>query len=130
MNNINLVALCGNLTAKPEIRYTPKGSSVAQFSVAVTESYQQNGQTKETTTFIDCTAWAGMADKVAGYDKGQPVYVVGKLRKDSWDDKQSGQKRYKTYVLADAVTSAFVGSKQPATQSSAPQKQRDDDLPL
>lgn len=126
MPNLNTVSLAGHLTGQPEMRYTPKGTAVAQFSVAVNESYEKDGEKKETTTFIDCTAWAGMAEKAATYAKGQAVYVVGKLRKDSWEDKQTNQKRYKMYVLADVVTSAFAGKPKSATaEQEAPVKDAD-----
>lgn len=114
MPNLNQVVLAGHLAGVPELRYTTTGgTAVCQFSVATNETYEQNGQQKEIVTFVDVTAWAGMAEKASKYTKGQAVYVVGKLRKDSWEDKQTNQKRYKLYVVADVVTSAFAGEAKP-----------------
>lgn len=126
MPNLNQVVLAGHLAGAPELRYTPKGTAISQFSVATNETYEQNGEKKEIVTFVDVTAWAGMAEKVAKYAKGQAVYVVGKLRKDSWEDKQTNQKRYKLYVVADVVTSAFAGKAETKPVAAG----ASDDLPL
>lgn len=120
MPNLNTVTLAGHLADAPEMRYTPKGTAVAKFSVAVNETYEKDGKKMESTTFVDCTAWTGMAEKAAQMSKGNAVYVVGKLRKDSWEDKQTGKKVYKLYVNVDALTSAFTGEKKAKDESDAP----------
>lgn len=117
---MNTVLLQGNLTRDPEMKYTPKGDAVCSFSIAINEEYEtKQGEKKATVTFVDCKTWRGMAEKVAAYKKGTALYVFGKLRTDSWDDKQSGQKRYKTYVLADAVTSPYGAGKPKAEAAPA-----------
>lgn len=124
---MNTVLLKGNLTRDPELTYTPKGDAVCQFSLAVNEEwFDKDGVKKQSTTFLDCKTWKGMAEKVSEYRKGAAAVVVGKLRVDSWDDKQSGQKRYKTYVLADTVTSPFGKPKQVEKPAPAPADPTDD----
>lgn len=126
---MNTVLLQGNLSRDPEIKYTPKGDAVCSFSIAVNEEYvNKKGEKCETVTFVDCKTWRGMAEKVSEYKKGTALYVFGKLRTDSWDDKQTGQKRYKTYVLADAVTSPFGAGKPKAAPPPAPPAETQPDL--
>ena len=98
---LNNVVLMGRLTKDPELRQTPQGVSVAQFSLAVDRSYSK-GEEKQ-TDFINITAWRSTADFVSKYfTKGQLVAVRGRLQTRTWQD-QSGQKRYATDVVADEV---------------------------
>ena len=100
---LNKVILMGRLTRDPELRQTPSGVSVASFTLAVERSYAKPGEDKE-TDFINIIAWRNTADFVAKYfTKGQLVAVSGRLQVRSWDDAQSGQKRYATDVVADEV---------------------------
>ena len=101
MPSLNEVRLIGNLTRDPELRTTPTGQTVCNFGVAVNEVYSQNGERKETTVFVDCTCWNKTAENVAKYlHKGSLAYIGGKLRFESWEDKNSGQKRSKLSVTA------------------------------
>ena len=120
---LNTVVLMGRLTKDPEIAQTQSGISVCRFSVAVDSGY---GDDKK-TDFINCVAWRGTADFVAKYfAKGQMIALVGRISTRTWDDAQSGQKRYATEVIANEVS--FCGSKvesQNATPNTAPAEQVD-----
>jgi len=118
MANLNKVLLMGNLTRDPEVRYTPKGTAVAELGIAVNRIYSgENGEKREETTFVDVTVWGRTAENVGEYlKKGRPVFIEGRLQLDSWEDKQSGQKRNKLKVVADNVQ--FLGSRGGAGGSS------------
>jgi len=110
MSGFNRVILMGNLTHDPELRYTPQGTAVVDLRMAVTtvRSGGRGGEKKEDTLFIDVTVWDRMAENCSEYlAKGRPVLVEGRLSSDSWDDKETGQKRYKTRVIANTVQ--FLG---------------------
>jgi single-strand DNA-binding protein len=111
MANLNKVLLMGNLTRDPEVRYTPKGTAVTELGIAVNRIYTgENGEKREEVTFVDVTVWGRTAENVGEYlKKGRPVFIEGRLQLDSWEDKQSGQKRNKLKVVADNVQ--FLGSR-------------------
>ena len=95
MASFNKVILLGNLTRDPEVRYTPKGTAVTDLGLAVNRTYTaDNGEKREEVTFVDVTFWGRTAEMAGEYlKKGRPVFIEGRLQLDSWDDKQSGQKR-------------------------------------
>ena len=103
MASFNKVILVGNLTRDPEVRYTPKGSAVCDLGLAVNRQYSlENGEKREEVTFVDVVLWARLAEIAGEYlKKGRPVFVEGRLQLDSWDDKQSGQKRTKLKVIGE-----------------------------
>ncbi|MFZ1219368.1 MAG: single-stranded DNA-binding protein [Chthoniobacterales bacterium] len=103
MASFNKVILLGNLTRDPEVRYTPKGTAVTDLGLAVNRSYTaENGEKREEVTFVDVTFWGRTAEVAGEYlKKGWPVFVEGRLQLDSWDDKQSGQKRTKLKVIGE-----------------------------
>jgi single-strand DNA-binding protein len=111
MANLNKVLLMGNLTRDPEVRYTPKGTAVTELGIAVNRIYAgESGEKREEVTFVDVTVWGRTAENVGEYlRKGRPVFIEGRLQLDSWEDKQSGQKRNKLKVVADNVQ--FLGSR-------------------
>ena len=111
MANLNKVLLMGNLTRDPEVRYTPKGTAVTELGIAVNRIYTgENGEKREEVTFVDVTVWGRTAENVGEYlKKGRPVFIEGRLQLDSWEDKQSGQKRNKLKVVADNVQ--FLGAR-------------------
>lgn len=111
MASLNKVMLIGNLTRDPEIRYTPKGQAVADIGLAVNRVYStETGEKREEVTFIDITLWGRTAEIVHQYcKKGRPLFVEGRLQLDSWDDKQTGQKRSKLKVIADGIQ--LLGSR-------------------
>src|SRR5213594_969108 len=113
MASFNKVILMGNLTRDPELRYTPKGTDIAKFGLAVNRAWKtETGETKEDVLFIDIEAFSRQAETIGQYlKKGSPVLVEGRLRLDTWDDKQTNQKRSKILVTAENVK--FLSSGQP-----------------
>jgi single-strand DNA-binding protein len=139
MANLNRVLLIGNLTRDPEVRYTPKGTPVADISLAINRFLQsEDGERKEEVTYVDVTLWARLAEISGEYlKKGKPVFIEGRLQLDTWDDKQTGQKRSRLRVIAESMQ--LLGARdnggRPAerTQGAAagstqPPRQRDPDL--
>ena len=105
MASYNKVLLLGNCTRDPEVKYTPKGTAVAELGLAVNRVYTaDNGEKREETTFVDVTFWGRQAE-IAGefLKKGRPVFIEGRLQLDTWDDKQSGAKRSKLRVIAEVM---------------------------
>jgi len=102
MAYLNKVFLIGNLTRDPELRVTPKGTAICQFGIAVNRQFKdESGATRDETTFVDIEAWGKQGELVSKYlSKGSLAMVEGRLKLDQWEDKQSGQKRYQTYVSA------------------------------
>jgi single-strand DNA-binding protein len=111
MASFNKVLLLGNLTRDPEVRYTPKGSAVADLGIAVNRQYTlDNGEKREEVTFVDVTFWGRTAEVAGEYlKKGRPVFIEGRLQLDTWDDKQSGQKRSKLKVIGEMMQ--MLGSR-------------------
>jgi single-strand DNA-binding protein len=105
MASFNKVILLGNVTRDPEIRYTPKGTAVTELGVALNRVYtSENGERREEVTFVEVTLWGRTAEVAGEYlKKGRPVFIEGRLQLDTWDDKQSGQKRSKLKVVADGL---------------------------
>lgn len=105
MASFNKVILVGNLTRDPELRYTPKGMAIAKIGLAVNRVWKsETGEQREETTFVDIDAFGRTAEIVGQYlRKGSPALFEGRLRLDTWDDKQTGQKRSKLNVVAEAV---------------------------
>jgi single-strand DNA-binding protein len=105
MASFNKVILLGNLTRDPEVRYTPKGSAVCDLGIAVNRVYTtDSGERREEVTFVDVVLWARLAEIAGEYlKKGRPVFIEGRLQMDSWDDKQTGQKRTKLRVVGESM---------------------------
>src|SRR5436190_8726403 len=104
MANFNKVILAGNLTRDPELRYTPKGTAIARIGLAINRTWKdETGATKEEVTFVDVDAFGRTGEVIAQYlKKGRPILMEGRLRYDSWDDKQTGQKRSKLGVVCES----------------------------
>lgn len=103
MPNLNKVMIMGNLTRDPEVKYTPKGTAVADVSLAINRVYSTDqGERREETTYVDVELWGRQAEIAGEYlKKGRPVYIEGRLKLDTWDDKQTGQKRSKMRVVGE-----------------------------
>src|SRR6202167_26106 len=101
MASFNKVILAGNLTRDPELRYTPKGTAVAQFTLAINRTWKsETGESKEEVSFIDVEAWGRQGEVIAQYmRKGRPLLVEGRLKQDSWEDKTTHQKKSKLKVV-------------------------------
>jgi len=110
MVSINIVILGGNLTRDPEVRYTPQGSAVASFGLAVNRTFKtKDGGQKDEVCFVDVETWGRQAETVGEYlKKGRPVLVEGRLVMDSWEGKD-GTKRTRHKITAMRVQ--FLGSR-------------------
>ena len=140
--SLNKVTLIGNLGKDPELRYTNSGVPVATFSVATNEQWKDSeGNTQERTEWHNIVAWQKLAEICAEYlKKGSKVYIEGRLQTRSWDDKNTGQKRYTTEIVANdmiMLDPKGAGSGRPAMRDEAPSGERDpakrddkDDLPF
>jgi len=100
---VNKVILIGNLGRDPEVRSTPSGQSVASFTLATNRKWKdKNGQRQEQTEWHQIVCWGRQAEVAGQYlTKGKQIYVEGRLQTRSWDDKQSGEKRYRTEIICD-----------------------------
>src|SRR5436305_5002909 len=103
MPSLNKVLLMGNLTRDPELRVTPKGTSICQFSLAINRQFKmESGETREEVTYIDVEAWGKQGETIAKYvTKGRPLYVEGRLRLDQWEDKNTKEKRSRMKVVLE-----------------------------
>ena len=119
MASYNKVILMGNLTRKPEVRFTSSGMAICKCGLAVNRRYKdQAGEWKEEVTFVDVTIFGKRGEAFAKYhDKGRTAFIEGELRLDTWDDKQTGQKRQKLYVVGNDWQ--FVGSPSGAPSDAA-----------
>lgn len=98
--SINQVILMGRLTRDPEVRTTTTGKTITSFSLAV-----DRGGQEDATDFFEVTAWEKLGELVSQYlSKGRRCLVQGRLRQDSWEDKETGKKRSKVEVVATDVT--------------------------
>jgi len=102
---INKVILVGRLGKDPEIRSTPQGTSVVKFTVATDEKFTDRaGEKQERTEWHNITAWGKLGEICGQYlRKGKLVYLEGSIRTDSWEDKESGQKKYRTEIVANTM---------------------------
>jgi single-strand DNA-binding protein len=152
MASYNKVMLLGNLTRDPEVKYTPKGSAVADIGLAVNRTYTTDGgEKREETTFVDVTMWGRQAEIAGEYlKKGRPLFVEGRLQLDTWDDKQTGQKRSKMRVVCENFQMlgsrdgggeggagsgggggrSAAGGSRPAKSAPAAEESSDDDIPF
>ena len=119
MANLNKVYLMGRVTRDPELRYTPKGTAVADIGLAVNRYSKGEGDDKrEETTFVDVTLWGRTAELAEQYlAKGREVFIEGRLQLDSWKDKQSGQTRNRLKVVGEGMQ--FIGSRDKSSPEAA-----------
>jgi single-strand DNA-binding protein len=105
MASFNRVILLGNTTRDPELRYIASGTAVTDIGLAVNDRRKNaNGEWVEETTFVDVTLWGRTAEVASEYlSKGSPVLIEGRLKMDSWDDKQTGQKRSRLKVIGERM---------------------------
>jgi single-strand DNA-binding protein len=109
MSSFNKVILMGNLTREPELRVTPKGISVCQFGLAINSTYRdREGNPKEEVVFVDVDSFGKQADVIAKHmARGRPLLVEGRLKLDTWEDKEGG-KRSKLKVVLEGFQ--FIGA--------------------
>jgi len=122
--SLNKVILIGNLTADPELRYTPSGTARTRFSIAVNRQYKDaSGQLQEEVTFVPIVTWGSQAENCANYlSKGRSVAVEGRLRIDSFENAE-GERRKVVEVVANSVQ--FLGG--PARSGGSPGGDRTQD---
>jgi len=120
MASFNKVILLGNLTRDPEVRYTPKGSAVCDLGIAINRQYTlDSGEKREEVTYVDVVLWSRLAEIAGEYlKKGRPVFIEGRLQLDTWDDKQTGQKRSKLRVIGE--TMQLLGGRPPGAAGGTP----------
>ena len=134
MASFNKVILLGNLTRDPEMRYTPSGTPVASFGLAVNRRYRQGDEQKEEVCFVDISAFGRQAELAGEYlGKGRMVLIEGRLQFRSWED-QNGQRRSKLDVVAERVnfmprTGQDGGGSRQSAGAGTPPPYRDDDIP-
>ncbi len=120
---VNKVILIGNLGRDPEVRATSGGQPVAGLRIATSRSWtdKQSGQRKEETEWHEVEVWGKQAEQCREYlSKGRQVYVEGRLKTDKWQDKQTGQDRYKVKVVADTVRFLGGGGQRSAGPRAVP----------
>ena len=144
--SVNRVILVGRLGKDPEIKSIPSGTTLAKFSLATDEKFtDRSGEKQERTEWHNIVAWGKLGEICGQYlKKGKLVYIEGSLRTDSWEDKESGQKKYRTEVIASAMTmldkrsddeggggGGYTGSrKSTGSSTSAPQAEDDEEVPF
>ena len=114
MASLNKVMLIGNLTRDPQLKYLPNQTAVCEFGLAVSRKYKAaNGEQREDTAFVDCTVFGKGGEIFNQYmTKGKPVFVEGRLKFDSWEDKNGGGKRSKLAVVVEDFQ--FLGGRDQA----------------
>jgi single-strand DNA-binding protein len=114
MASFNKVILAGNLTRDPELRYTPKGTAVARITLAVNRTFSssEGGEKKEEVSFVDVDIWGRQAEVIAQYmKKGRPLLVEGRLKQDTWEDKNTKQKQSKLKVVLESFSFIDSGNR-------------------
>ena len=124
--NVNKAIIIGRLTRDPELRTTPNGQTIASFSVATSRQWKdQGGQKQEKTDFHNVIAWGKQGEVIGQYfTKGQEIYVEGRLETQSWDDKDSGKKMYRTEIVLEKFefgAKAGGGNAPQGNYNAAPQ---------
>lgn len=118
--SVNKVILVGNVGADPEVKYTPSGIPVGKFSLATNERFKnKSGEWQDRTEWHNIVAWQRLAEIVGEYvSKGSKVYIEGKLQTSSWGDRQSGEKKYRTEIVARDLV--LLGSRENGNSKSEP----------
>jgi single-strand DNA-binding protein len=112
--SVNKVILLGNLGKDPEVKYTPSGMAIARFTLATNERFKdKEGNWQDKTEWHNLVAFQRTAEIVGEYlKKGRSVYVEGKLQSSSWDDKETGQKKYKTEIIVNDLVLIGGGQRE------------------
>jgi len=118
--SINKVILVGNVGKDPEVKFTPSGTPIAKFSVATNEKYKdRSGEWQERVEWHNIIAWQRLAEIIGEYvAKGSRLYIEGKLQTSSWDDRQSGEKKYRTEIVAREIV--LLGPTRNGDEQEAP----------
>lgn len=110
--SINKVILVGNVGKDPEVKYTPSGVALAKFSMATNERFKdKSGEWQDRTEWHNVLAWQRLAEIVGEYvQKGAKLYIEGKLQTSSWEDRNNGEKKYRTEIVARDIV--LLGSRE------------------
>jgi len=118
--SMNICIIKGHTTRDVEIRYLPNGTAIGSFGIAVNRKWKsESGEQKEEVSFFDVDAWGKTAETIAQwFRKGSPILITGRLKQETWDDKQTGQKRSKVKIVLDRFefcgeTKGAAGVQQP-----------------
>ena len=148
MSSVNKAILVGRLGKDPEVKATPNGNTVAKFSLATDEKFtDRDGNKQERTEWHNIVAWGKLGEICGQYlRKGKLVYIEGKIRTDSWEDKETKQKRYRTEIIADTMRmldkksdeegggsysgGGYAGARKSTPSSSAAPEMDDDEVPF
>lgn len=125
--SVNRAIILGHLGKDPVVKYTQGGQAVCEMSIATSERWKdKGGEAHEKTEWHTVVAWGKTAENCGEYlKKGRAAYVEGKLQTRSWEDKQSGEKRYKTEIVAERVV--FLGGGDGRSEGAGDRGGRDDD---
>lgn len=125
--SVNRATLLGNVGKDPEVKSTASGTIIANFSIATTDRTKVDGEWVDATTWHNLVAFGKLAEIIRDYvKKGSPLFVEGKIQNRSWDDKDTGQKRYKTEILVNEIS--LLGG---AERAAAPSDEiTDEDIPF
>lgn len=126
--SVNKVILVGNVGKDPEVKYTPSGVAVAKFSLATNERFKdRGGEWQERVEWHHVTAWQRLAEIVGEYtQQGSKLYVEGRLQTSSWEDKQSGEKKYRIEIVArDILLLGRAPSDAEEEADRTPRRQRE-----
>jgi single-strand DNA-binding protein len=126
MSSLNKVMIIGNLGQTPEVKFLPSGQAVCELSVAVNEKWKdKDDKLQERVEWVRCVVWGKMGENCGKYlEKGRQVFVEGRMQTRSWDDKESGEKRYRTEVVATSVQ--FLGGGGGGKRDGAPDRDEAD----
>jgi len=136
--NLNKAIIIGNVTQDPEVRTTPSGDKVVNFSVATNRIWKDKttGEKQQKAEFHNIVAWRRLAEIVEQYlNKGSLVMIEGRIETRSWDDQNSGQKKYKTEIVAENIQlgprrdGAGTTTTQAASTNSSTTKNKEEDMP-
>ncbi|MGB8131662.1 MAG: single-stranded DNA-binding protein [Candidatus Angelobacter sp.] len=139
--SINKVILVGNVGKDPEVKYTPNGVALAKFSMATNERFKdKSGEWQDRTEWHNVLAWQRLAEIVGEYvQHGAKLYIEGKLQTSSWEDRNNGEKKYRTEIVARDIVllgSREMGSKEVRNSAEEEREQvhageiTDEDIPF
>lgn len=119
MSDLNQIFLSGNLTRDPEVKYTPAGTAICSFGIASNRVWKDTqGNKKEETYFADCIAYGATAENIKKYfPKGRKILVIGRNKREEWDDKDTGKKRTATRIVMENFQ--FMGGNNPVHNEEA-----------
>jgi single-strand DNA-binding protein len=120
--SVNKVILVGNVGKDPEVKYSPSGTPIAKFSLATNEKYKdRSDEWQERTEWHNIVAWQRLAEIVGEYvKKGAKLYIEGKLQTSSWEDRESGTKKYRTEIVARDLV--LLGSHENSSSDDRPNR--------